>query len=71
MNLINHSNLNKDNERILSLLEELNSTLDLYYERNIEKEVQAIEKWIKFKKKIDRYYSSIQIIVSLNKTVEI
>tara|TARA_B100000965_G_C19541734_1_gene735898 strand:+ start:1330 stop:1464 length:135 start_codon:yes stop_codon:yes gene_type:complete len=44
MNLINHSNLNKDNERILSLLEELNSTLDLYYERNIEKEVQAIEK---------------------------
>jgi len=33
MKNINQDNLNKNNERVIHLLEELNSTLDLYYEK--------------------------------------
>ena len=38
MNLINQEELNQKNERITYLLAELNSTLDLYYEKPIDVE---------------------------------
>ena len=38
MKLINQEDLNKKNERITDLLAELNSTLDLYYEKSIDVE---------------------------------
>ncbi len=36
MKLINQEDLNQQNERVRYLLAELNSTLDLYYEKSIE-----------------------------------
>ena len=39
MNLITHEDLNQKNERIMYLLAELNSTLDLYYENSIDTEL--------------------------------
>ena len=36
MKLINQEELNQHNERIIYLLSELNSTLDLYYEKRID-----------------------------------
>ena len=38
MNLINQEDLIQKDERITYLLAELNSTLDLYYEKSIEAE---------------------------------
>ena len=38
MKLINQEDLNQQNERITYLLAELNSTLDLYYEKSIDTE---------------------------------
>ena len=38
MKLINQEDLNQQDERITYLLAELNSTLDLYYERSIDAE---------------------------------
>ena len=38
MKLINQEDLNQQNERITYLLAELNSTLDLYYEKSIDAE---------------------------------
>ena len=38
MNLINKEDLNQKDERITYLLAELNSTLDLYYEKSINAE---------------------------------
>ena len=38
MNLINQEDLNQKDERITYLLAELNSTLDLYYEKSIDAE---------------------------------
>ena len=38
MNLINQEDLNQKDERLTFLLAELNSTLDLYYEKSIDAE---------------------------------
>ena len=38
MKLINQEDLNQKDERITYLLAELNSTLDLYYEKSIDTE---------------------------------
>ena len=38
MKQINQEDLNQQNERITYLLAELNSTLDLYYEKSIDTE---------------------------------
>ena len=38
MKLLNQEDLNQQNERIKYLLAELNSTLDLYYEKSIDTE---------------------------------
>ena len=38
MKLINQEDLNQKDERITFLLAELNSTLDLYYEKSIDAE---------------------------------
>ena len=38
MKLINQEDLNHQDERIRNLLAELNSTLDLYYEKSIDAE---------------------------------
>ena len=43
MKHINQENLTKQNERILCLLAELNSTLDLYHENVSETEVDTKE----------------------------
>ncbi len=44
MKKIENDNMKKQNERIISLIEELNSTLDLYYEKNIDKDFFSIDK---------------------------
>ena len=41
MNLINQEDLNQKDERITYLLAELNSTLDLYYEKSIDTELDT------------------------------
>jgi len=46
MKCIDRDKMNLKNERILHLLAELNSTLDLYYESAIECEVGKAEKSI-------------------------
>ena len=38
MTLINQEDLNQQDERVTYLLAELNSTLDLYYEKSIDAE---------------------------------
>ena len=43
MNHFDQGHISYANDRIISLLAELNSTLDLYYEPVIEKEVEATE----------------------------
>ncbi len=39
MNLVNREDLNQQNERIIYLLAELNSTLDLYYDKSDDTEL--------------------------------
>jgi len=46
MKNLNQDNINQSNDRILSLVAELNSTLDLYYESDIENEVGKNDQWI-------------------------
>ena len=41
MNLINQEDLNQKDERITYLLAELNSTLDLYYEKSIDTDIDS------------------------------
>ena len=41
MTLINQEDLNQQDERITYLLAELNSTLDLYYEKSIDTEFDS------------------------------
>jgi len=38
MKLVNQKDLNQQDERITYLLDELNATLDLYYEKSIDAE---------------------------------
>ena len=44
MKNIDLDNITQQNERILYLLAELNSALDLYYENRIENEIYSSEK---------------------------
>ena len=47
MKLINQEDLNQHNERITYLLAELNSNLDLYYEKSIDTELDSNDLSIK------------------------
>ena len=53
MNPIDNDNLNRRNDRILCLLSELNSTLDLYYEKVVEKDGFKAEPQIKCLKELN------------------